>query len=469
MPLAAIGLTVGATAAGVAAVITGNPLLLLALPFATIGAAVCARFPAGTAISVFALTGFQNTFVAYLGLPPAGTADLLLAGLWLGVVWSYARGGSERPLWLWPGLLAPGLYLLLTAVSILTGDSVSVAFDSFRIAGWHMAALFMIALAPWHSETVRKIVRGLVLLALAVGTYAIMRKIAGQSGAETAIGRGSRPGTLATEQPFFGSFFTPQDLAGWCGMLVPFCFSLALGWRNRWGLISALAATSCLGALLVADRRSAFVGAAIGLVLVTVLHLAARRPFGGRRLGMVFIAVAGALAIGAGAFALTVGQSQRTTERFQSLLNDRDNDYTYQLRLSRWEAAADKAAERPLGHGLGTVGEVGEFRADEFPIAPFLDSSYLKIALEQGYPVLILFIGALLWLGAGLAWRGINSSSPERAAIALGACGTLACMMTLFYSSFFIERLTVLSGWLILGLAAAQFTAPRANPNLPAP
>jgi hypothetical protein len=433
--------------------------VVLLVPLALAGAVACGRWPTAAVLLVFALTGFQLTVTAYLGFPPAGISDLALLGLWLGVLRAYVRGSTERQLWLWAGLAAPAVYLAITFASILAADSTSSAFDSVRLAGWHMAALFMVAVAPWRAGTHARIARGMAALALAVGAYAVFRKLTGPSGSELIIHRGGLGRTTVNEpQQFFSSFYTSQDLAGWCAMVTPFALAMTLTWRGRWRIVAALAAMTCAFAMLAADRRAAVVGAVAGSLLVVALFLLAARPFGGRRLGGAFLAVTLSVAVGIGAYTVTVAQSPRSVERFESLIEEPSEDYTYKLRQVRWEAAIDTAAERPFGHGLGTVGQIGERRRDRFPIAPFLDSSYLKIAVEQGFPMLAVFAIAMLWLTIGLAWRGVNTSSPERATLAMGACGTIVVMLTLFYSSFFIERLSALAGWLIVGLAAAQFT-----------
>ena len=453
---------------GAAAYLTGDFSPLVAAPAGVAAAVACVRWPAAVVVAVFVITGFANTLTAYLALPPTGTSDLLLGGLWLGVLYGYLRHDRERPLWIWPGLLMPGLYLALTFASMFASESTSAAFDSFRLAGWHMAALFLVALAPWSDARLARIARGFAAVALLVGLYAIFRKITGPGGAELAINRGSLQRATSGETFFFASFVTAQDLGGWCAMLTPFTFALALAWRGRWRLVAGLATGTCAFALLAADRRSAAVGAAVGLAIATALYLLAKRPFGARRLAVGFLAVTGALAVGTTAYALTVGQSEETSARFESLGN-LEEDYTYQVRLSRWEAAVDLANDEPFGHGLGTVGEIGDARTDRPRLAPGLDSSYLKIAVEQGWPMLVLFGTSMLWLLGGLAWRAVRSGDAAHAATAIGACGTIAAMLVLFYTSTYIERLSLLAGWLIVGLGAACFTSDRREPRDPAP
>src|SRR5581483_3024801 len=192
-----------------------------------------------------------------------------------------------------------------------------------------------------------------------------------------------------------------------------------------------------------------------------------RRPFGGRRLAVGFVGFLVSAMLAAGFYSLTIARSPESVARFEALLGGTSTDHDYQVRLIRWKHAWRLAAQEPLGHGLGTVGEVAGRQRNRFQIAPYLDSSYLKIALEQGIPLMVLFAAALVVLLLGLAWRGVNTPDPITGAIAIGACGTIVAMATVFYSSMYIERIAALGGWLIVGVAAAQFTRPRGRERRP--
>jgi riboflavin transporter FmnP len=96
-----------------------------------------------------------------------------------------------------------------------------------------------------------------------------------------------------------------------------------------------------------------------------------------------------------------------------------------------------------------------------------LDSSYLKIGIEQGPIVMVLFITALLALLVGLAVRAIATPDPTAAALGIGACGTVVALLVFFYTGFYVEHLQTLSAWLLIGIGAAQFTGSRAFPRRP--
>lgn len=460
---AAAAILAGAAMVGLGALaaIVG-PLVAVAVPAAIVGAIAAARWPSAAVITVFLLAGAAGTITAFTPFPPVGIADLLLAALWLGVAWTYLRGRQERQVWLWPALLAPFLYLVLTAATIPTSDALTDAIESFRLAGWHMLAFVLIAVAPWPEETFGRIARGMIAVAAVVGSYAVYRKIAGPANEELALAKGAIARVEPGQEPeLFGSFFGPQDLAGWGATMVPFGLALVLGWRDWWRLPALIAVGTAAFALLAADRRAAAVGVALGVALVIGLYLASR-AFGGRRFGIGLAAVV-TIAVGAaGVYSVTIATSTDSAERFEGLISDPIEQDTFQTRLSSWELALDETDEHPFGVGLGEVGEIGEGDEVGPPIAPGLDSSYLKVALEQGLPVMVLFIGALIALLLALAWRAITTDDPRRATLAIAACGTLVAMAAVFFTSFYIERAAALAGWIVVGLGAAQFTtAPR--------
>jgi hypothetical protein len=164
------------------------------------------------------------------------------------------------------------------------------------------------------------------------------------------------------------------------------------------------------------------------------------------------------LAIAGAGYAVVVSKSPETVDRLGALFDPGD-DPSFQIRQERWSRAWDEVTEEPLGHGLGTTGAVAG-RDGNFPVGPIpLDSSYLKVGIEQGLPVMIFYCFALLALALSLAYRATTTADPWHAALAMGATGTLAAMLVLFYGSLYSELpAVVIPGWIIVGLGAAAFT-----------
>ena len=166
---AALGVLAAAAAWGVAAALTAEPKLALAAPLFVVAATVCLRWPAEGLIGVLALTGFSGSLSAFTDISAAPVADLILLGLWAAVIWGHLAGGGRGTAWLWPGVVACGLYLGLTMIEILAAPDPELALSSFRIGAWYMLAMLLVAYAPWPPRTYLRIARGAVLVALAVG------------------------------------------------------------------------------------------------------------------------------------------------------------------------------------------------------------------------------------------------------------------------------------------------------------
>jgi hypothetical protein len=229
-------------------------------------------------------------------------------------------------------------------------------------------------------------------------------------------------------------------------------------------------------AALATEVRTGAVAAGAAVATTLLLYqLSAAFP-GGTRVGAGLAALLAVVVIGGGGFALTAGSSDERAERFSRILTPGE-DATYSTRIDRWEDAWPKVTEEPLGHGLGTSGAVAA-QGGVLPVAPTgLDSSYLKIGIEQGPIVMVLFIAALIALLVGLAGRAIATSDQTAAALGIGACGTVVALLVFFYTGFYVEHLQTLGAWLLIGIGAASFTgsststrgsaAPRASGGAP--
>jgi hypothetical protein len=447
----------------VGAVIFSNPYLALAVPFLAAGAAVADRAPAVPIIAAVLISSMIGTITAYgPGLPPLGAIDLALASLWIAVIWGLLTRGREYDIVLWPGLLLPLAYVFLTLAAMLLSDEVGLGFESFRLSAWYLLIAVLIAFAPWHDRTFQRIARGIVIIALVVGAYCVFRYVVGPSVKEELAARAAQPTLLWSVPPrFFGTMLSAQELAGWAAVILPLAFAMLLHWR-RWWRIAALGAVGvCAFALLAADVRTGVAAAAAGLGVTIGVFMVARAFPTGVRIGTGIAALAAMLVIGGVGYAATVASSPETIERFEGLFDPGD-DRNFQVRQERWSAAWDEMAEEPLGHGLGTTGAVAG-RGDSTPVGPNpLDSSYLKVGIEQGPAVMFFYAGALLVLLLGLIYRAATTRDRWHSSLAMAAAGTLTAMLVLFFGSLYSEvPSVVIPGWTIVGLGAAAFTTYR--------
>jgi O-antigen ligase len=164
------------------------------------------------------------------------------------------------------------------------------------------------------------------------------------------------------------------------------------------------------------------------------------------------------IATGAAGYLLTQGGSDEGTARYDALLHP-TSEPSFQARLTRWDEALTVIPEHPFGLGLGTVGGAQAHFATTRNIEtnPNLDSTYLKVALEQGLAVFGVFCAALVLLMYGLASRAVATYERAKAALAIGACGTLAAMSVLFFIGFYGIGRPALAGWIMVGIGVSQF------------
>ncbi|MGH2954135.1 MAG: O-antigen ligase family protein [Solirubrobacterales bacterium] len=440
------------------ALFTDQPLIAIAIPAVALGAIACVRRPVAAILTVFVLSGLINTVAAFTPIPPNPLVDYVLLGLWVGVAGIYLSGGSPRVFWLWPALLAPLLYLVVTLFGVLLVDPFSDGFDAFRAAAWYMAAMVLVAVAPLSREMHLQIARGIAVVGLIIGLYLFYRWQVGPSGSENLAAAAAQP-QRALQQRFFGSFLSPFQLAQWTATLIPFLLALGLAWRGKWRLIAFAGIALLATALLASDVRTAVISVAAGLIVVLAMYLAA--PAFPGRLAIGMATLLGVVVFAAAGYALTVGSSDVRTERYARILNPTE-DEAYTDRLLTWEIALDEMAEEPWGHGLGTAGGAAEKTEAgiEFGAvaSEHLDSSYIKVGLEQGFAVMLLFAAGMIGLLVGMGARALRIHDPERAALVIGGAGALAALIPLFYAGLYSEGMPVVAAWLLVGLGVAQAT-----------
>ncbi len=446
-----------------------NSIVALALPVTIAAAAVAAKRPAAVALTVFFVSGFVGTITAFTPLPVTSSVDLLLLALWLGVVATYLTGRAERRAWLWPALIAPGLYLGITAFEVLLTHPISLGLQAFRAASWYMAAFILVAIAPWSERTQMRIARGAIAIAIVVGAYCTYRWALGSTVKETLAAKHAQPRVPTISQlRFFGSFLSANQLAGWSATMIPFCLAAAISWRGRWRLAAAAAIPLLAIALLASTIRTGALAAAAGIVVVLSLALALRRARG--QLAAALVALLAAAIVGAGAYDLTVGGSGEQSTRFANILSP-ENDPAYAIRQERWSQAWKDIQDNPWGHGLGTSGGAAASNPHGPVITPYLDSSYLVVGLQQGLMIMLLYIFALVSLAVALARRASMVPDPRGAFLTIGACGSLVAMIVLFYAGTYAEGAYIAGAWMLVGLGVAQVTVrtPRATEPLRSP
>ena len=431
------------------------------------GAVAASRAPVATALTVAAITGAYGGVEAYTSIKHGVAVDFLLLSLWLAAAWSLARGGQPARAWIWPGVIGIGAYLLLTLLSVGFADDTTAALRSFRSSGWYAMSFLLVAYAPWPPGGLKRLTRGLLVVALAVSAYALLRWQIGASPEETELAaRTSYTNYLDGELGVVGSFTSRKELAAWGALVLPLCVSYALAMRDGWRAVAGAAAIACAGAVFVTEVRVGLVAALLGVaVTLILLQLAPGLP--GARLGIGAVGLIAAVVVGAGAFALTTSGDETSRQRFENILTP-ENDPSVQARLFKWRTAVKEIDERPFGHGLGTAG-IAQIRDGRFlnTASLDLDSGYLKVAYEQGLFLAVLYALAIAALLVGLVLRVLSTQARTGVALGAAGCGALTALLVLMAAGTYQEGLPALAAWLVVGLGVSQFSrvTPTAQPR----
>ena len=438
-----------------------RPELALGAPALAASAVACARWPVAALTAVAALAGFHGTIEAHTELPPRILEDALIAGVVLSTAWRLSLRGRERPLRTRLAVVALGLYVAASALAAVGAPSFEAAFQAFRASQWYLLAALVVGIAGWDAERRRRLLHGLLTVNLAVASYAVLRWITGPTEQEEtqallALGRFN---TIGGELRLVGPFPAGTDLAAWTVVAVPFCTAMTLALRDRWRIVAAVAAAMSLAVMLESGVRVAALGVVPALVAVIVLYGSAP-AFGARRLVTAYVAMAVLVVGGAGAFTATVLTNPAQRERYERLLTP-GNDPSFKARNVKWEAALRDLEDRPFGLGLATGGGTAVRYSRFITVgSTSVDSSYLKVAVEQGFLVLGLLLAGLIGLAVTCAVATLRGRDPTSAAITAGAAGALAAWLVIFYAGNFIEQQSSLNGYLVLALAMSVLGDP---------
>jgi len=457
---AAVGWALGWTALIAAAVLLPNQIATQPLiAFAPAGLAglafVAARRPTLTVVAIAVLAGGYSSIQASTGVATRSLCDALLAALLCALVWNIALEGRRQRTLIGGALALLAVYVALTLFAVPLAATMTVGFQSFRSSAWYMLAFLILVFSPWSSATRVRMAKGIVLVGIVVAAYAIYRWRAGATIQEQLLQLGSNNVVNGKQLPF-APFISHAELAIWCAQMIPFCAALALGFRGRWRAVSALACGACAVALFAADNRTGVAAVIGGILLVLVLHQTAR-AFIRTRIGTTAIAVVALAGLLAGTFALVLGGSSSTSSRYSALLSP-GQDPSFQARQYNWTVAYKDIDTHPFGQGLGTAGDVAQrySQIQTLGARNNLDNSLAKIALEQGFAVLILFAAAILALLYGIARRAVTVTDRTAAALGIGACGTLLAFIITMPVQLSIEGFGALSAWIIVGIGAGH-------------
>jgi hypothetical protein len=444
-----------------------SPTLALGLPAVLLLAWLLTLRPAIGAVALVAITGSFGSLSIYLHVPYKRVFTLLFAALWLAAIARFYLRRRTEPSYFPTGVLLVAAYLVICAVQVVLAPYPGVALGGFELAPLYMTPVLLVAYSQWSRETQIRIVKWILVIAVLVGGYATLRQVIGPSAAEHAEASLSAYNFVGTKQKLIGSFISGPDLAEWTALMIPFCLAGALGFRGRTRIAACVALPLLTVGLFGSQVRAAAVAVVLG-ALVTVLVHGRARAFPGLRLGQSAVVIGVIASIVLGGYAFAGASGQNSGHSYLSLLTASSNDVSVTQHQYKWNVALKDLTGHPFGYGLGTApaGYTSNAPSSPFvlPVTHFsVDNGFLKVALEQGFTVMVLFALIFIALVVALLRWGLVAADPFRATIAVGAAGSAVCFFVLEGAGAFADGVPAIAGWIVIGLGLAQVAQIRAE------
>lgn len=464
-----------------AAVLAGATLAIalwpvLAVPIAVLSAflALAWRKPAWALPGAILLFGFEGSTKILLDFhdEPFGVSnralgaallDVMLFGT-VAVVLSRDGLRTPRSLWeraaraeRWVLLLLTG-WLAVSVLQIVQGGDLTRGLHGFRLFQAYSLVAVAVLVACAARGKSRRIAAVVVLLGLVVGFYAAARVVIGPSEAERELVTSE-----ATVVSYGGALRATGSFSGAVGLssyLTPLTvFAVVAGYFLPRLRVAAWAmAVLGLVAIVGSYGRAPLVSIALGLIFALAVTLSAADV--SRRRKLIAVGLVAGVLVATYAGAWVAGQANdQLRERSEGILQPW-RDKSVELRFEGWGDKLDDVASAPLGHGVGTVGsasapERGEIRTT--------DNSFLKVLYEQGIPVAVALLAALLG-AVTLATVRLRNIGGEARAVGLAALSGLVAFMGLAMTGEYVEQPGKVVAWGLLGLAlAVAFGQPAAR------
>jgi hypothetical protein len=437
-------------------IVGGDPIYALAPAVVAGAAALALRWPVPTLVIALFLSGTYNTLKLYTPVEVGITMDLLLAGAWLALAYAYLSGRERPPAGMSPAFFLIGLFLAATVVEALLAENLSRSTFGLRASAWLMSILFLVPL--WASTQRRReiLFKSALVVGALVAAYAMLRWAIGPASKEKERVLDAATGFSTNELgevKLLGSLPSAQALTFWSSAMFSFSLAAALSpIGSRWRALAAAVALMCGAAVFGADVRFGMVAAAAGGLAVLVLFASARGFAGRRVMPLAVVVVLGTL--GGGLFVTTKLTAEGNSgARFRNLVTDPIADNSVQQRFVKWRTVLAEVEDKPFGKGVGASG-AAEKKYARFSSAASLDpdSSYVKIAYDQGFVMVVLFAAAVLSLLVALALATLVLSNPYAAAAALGSCGALVAFIVAMSAGSHYEGLVAAGPWMLVAI-----------------
>jgi O-Antigen ligase len=464
--VAAAPLALGAAALGVAVWPATASLATIVLAILVLAW----RAPAWGLAAAVLLIGVEGSVKILLGLEPtplpggnravgAAAIDVALFAAVAGVV-IRDRLATPRAIWTAAGraervvIVLLAAWLALSVLQIAQGGDIKRGLSGFRLFQAYSVVAVAAAVVTARSHVARALVRAVIAIGLIVGGYAALRVVTGPAAAEfhfvtsvdtvTFYGRAVRAVGSFSSAVGLNSYLTPLAVFGLViGFLVP---------RVRWWAW-AMGAVALVG-LLGSYGRAPLFGIVLGLlVALAVVGAASDVP---RRRKLVAIGLVVAVLGGTyGGVQIAAQASPQLRERAKGILNP-FADKSVQLRFDTWKDSLRRVGDKPFGHGVGAAGSASAANRRQILTS---DNSFLKVMLDQGIPVAVVFFAGIFGAVFLLARRLARAASDARA-IGLAALAGFVAFLGISATGEYVEQPGKVVAWAMLGVAAAQALAP---------
>ena len=451
-------------------VIEVQPQVAFVVPAVCIAAVAVHRFPLATFSVIFLASSAYGTITAFTPVPPAQVVDGLLGGLWAGILGRTIIQRRPAHLRITPAFVLLAALLVLSVVFTLAAQPLDAGMKDFRLSYWHMSAVLLIGYGGFRAATIFGLTRAAAFICLLIAAYSCFRWAVGPAAKEqellTGVGEQYNKLGITGEEKVKGSFPAGSELGAWMACAIPFLVALVITWCGRTRLVAMAALPFAIVGLLGSGQRTAAAAVIAGILTVVVLHLLSR-GFHGPRLGVALAAVATFIGAAAVAYPAVLDDPEQR-KRYENLLTP-SQDLPVQERLVKWRAVIAAVKSEPFGFGMGTGHPAAIPTRFVRAGASDVDSTYLKVAYQQGFLVMGFFILTLIVLLVEMVRYAVWTRAPQSSALTSAAAGTLVAIMVEFVAGMYIDTLAILVGWMIVGLGVSQFNRPLEPEAEPAP
>ncbi len=202
----------------------------------------------------------------------------------------------------------------------------------------------------------------------------------------------SEPGNLSTHLLFgklrvFSFYSDSGQFGASMGHASIVALVLAIQTKGTWRIMAAISGLIFFYGLMISGTRGALAVPVVGAVAFLLL----KRNW---RLVIIGMTIMGA-AYGTLKYT-SIGSSIYEVQRMRTALDP--NNASFQVRIENQKKLIEYLKDHPFGGGVGSAGYWGlRFNPNSFLANLALDSWYVKIAAEQGFPGLALFLSFVIY------------------------------------------------------------------------